>query len=243
MLPRFFSSDIDIEGASARLGPDEAHHLTRVMRLAGGDLVTVFDGHGHEWRARVQRASRETATLALLESIPAIVPAVAMTVVQGVLKHESMEDVVRDCTMAGIAAFQPVMTARTTVKFKSVSSGPERWRRIALSSAKQCGLARLPEIHEVTRFDQWLPAALPDHSYFLVEPGATPPDVITVRQLAGDPVPEHATLLIGPEGGWTPEERDAALAAGARPLSLGPLTLRANAVALAASAALIAIWR
>ena len=242
MLPRFYAPDLDPESGSARLGPDEAHHLTRVLRLVSGDIVTVFNGRGVEWRARVGRASREAATLHLLEPLVARMPHVAITLVQAVIKGNAMEDVVRDCTMIGVAAIQPVISERTTVKRRVLAAAYERWRRIALSSAKQCGTARLPEIFEPARFSEWMPAHLPEQSYFLIEPGASLPDVTTVRQLARVPAPSSALLVVGPEGGWTESERAAAMTAGALPLSLGPLTLRANAVALAAGAALISIW-
>jgi 16S rRNA (uracil1498-N3)-methyltransferase len=94
----------------------------------------------------------------------------------------------------------------------------------------------------VVRFDGWLPANVPDDTYLLIEPDAAAAEMTTVRQLALLPPPSRAVLLVGAEGGWAIDERDAAIAAGARPLTLGPLTLRANAVALAASAALIAVW-
>jgi 16S rRNA (uracil1498-N3)-methyltransferase len=242
MLPRFYAPDLDPASGSARLSPDEAHHLTRVLRLVAGDIVTVFDGRGVEWRARVASASRETATLTLLDPVAARLPAVAITLVQAVIKGDAMEDVVRDSTMIGVAAIQPVISERTTVKRRALASACERWRRIALSSAKQCGTARLPEIFEPVQFDEWLPSRLPGPCYLLVEPGAPLPQTATVRQLALSPAPSSALLLVGPEGGWTESEREAAVAAGATPLSLGPLTLRANAVALAAGAALLAAW-
>ena len=242
MLPRFHAPDLDPATGQARLGPDEAHHLTRVLRLVAGDLVTVFDGRGVEWRARVQKASRESATLSLLEPVPSRVPKVAITLAQAVIKSESMEDVIRDSTMAGVAAIQPLISERTTVKRRGLDSASVRWRRIALASAKQCGAARLPEILDPSAFDDWLPESLPTHSYLLLEPDAASESMTTVRRLALEPPPAEAHLLVGPEGGWTARERDAAVSAGAIPLSLGPLTLRASAVALAASAALIAIW-
>ena len=242
MLPRFYAPDLDPESGSARLSPDEAHHLTRVLRLTAGDIVTAFDGRGIEWRARVARASRETVTLTLLEPVAARVPAVAITLVQAIIKAEAMEDIVRDSTMIGVAAIQPVISDRTTVKRRALVPTHERWRRIALSSAKQCGTARLPEIFEPARFAEWLASPLPEHSYLLIEPGASRPQVTTVRQIATMPSPSSALLLVGPEGDWTESEREKALAAGAIPLTLGPLTLRANAVALAAGAALIAVW-
>lgn len=242
MLPRFYAPDLDPGTGSARLGPEESHHLTRVLRLGAGDPVTVFDGRGVAWRARVEHASREAARLSLVEPVPTRSPKVPITLVQAVLKLESMQDVVRDCTMAGVAAIQPVVAARTTVKTSALKSAAERWRRVALASAKQCGTATLPEVRDVVRFEEWLAAPLPEHSYLLIEPGVAPADVTTIRLLALAPPPDRALLMVGPEGGWTIDERDAAIAASARPLSLGPMTLRANAVALAAAAALVAIW-
>jgi 16S rRNA (uracil1498-N3)-methyltransferase len=242
MLPRFYVPDLKPEDGSARLSPEESHHLARVLRLVRGDPAAVFDGRGVEWRARVDQASREAARLTLIEPVATRTPRVSIALLQAVLKSESMEDVIRDATMAGVAAIRPIVAARTTVKASTLRSAPERWRRVALSSAKQCGMATLPAIHDVVRFDQWLPPVLPQHSYLLIEPDSAPADVTTVRQLAMGTVPDAATLLVGPEGGWTADERDAAIAAGARPLSLGPMTLRASTVALAATAALVAIW-
>ena len=242
MLPRFYAPDLDPGTGRAQLGADEAHHLTRVLRLFPGDMVAVFDGRGVEWRARIYKASREGAALTLLEPIPSRLPKVAITLAQAVIKSESMEDVIRDTTMAGVTAIQPLVAERSTVKRRALDTAPVRWRKIALSSAKQCGAGRLPEIREPAVFGEWLASRLPDHSYLLIEPDGAPPDVMTVRRLALEPPPAEALLLVGPEGGWAARERDAAVAAGAIPLSLGPLTLRANAVALAACAALIAIW-
>jgi 16S rRNA (uracil1498-N3)-methyltransferase len=242
VLPRFYAPDLDPDSGRARLSAEEAHHLVRVLRLAAGDTVAVFDGRGGEWRARIDRASRESATLSLLDPIPSRLPKVRITLAQAVIKSESMEDVVRDSTMAGVAAIQPLISERTAVKRRAMASAPVRWRKIALASAKQCGAGRLPEILEPSGFDEWLPSSLPAHSYLLIEPEAASPDTMTVRRLALAPAPPEALLLVGPEGGWAPRERDAAVSAGAIPLSLGPLTLRANAVALAATAALVAIW-
>ena len=242
MLPRFYAPDLDPESGFARLSPGEAHHLTRVLRLAAGDIVTVFDGRNIEWRARIARASRASATLTLLDPVATRVPAVAITLVQAVIKGDGMEDVIRDSTMIGIAAIQPVIADRTTVKRRALAPAYERWRRIALSSAKQCGTARLPEIFEPVEFKEWLSTPLQPHSYLLLEPGTMQNQVTTVHQLAMAAAPPSALLLVGPEGGWTESERDAVIGAGAIPLSLGPLTLRANAVALAAGAALISIW-
>src|SRR5437016_5604908 len=113
MLPRFLGA-IDLASATARLAGDEARHLSQVLRLVAGDEVTVFDGGGREFRARVERVSRDAADLALLdESAAAAEPGVRLTLAQAVLKGDKMDDVVRDATMMGVAAIEPLIPAHT----------------------------------------------------------------------------------------------------------------------------------
>jgi 16S rRNA (uracil1498-N3)-methyltransferase len=243
MLPRFYAPDLNPEQPHVMLRRDEAHHLTRVMRLRAGDEVAVFDGRGTECKAHVASADRDGVRLVLAERVePLREPRVALTLVQSVLKGEAMDDVVRDCTMVGVRCIRPVISARTTVKATTLSKTVERWRRVALSAAKQSGRARLPEIVEPAEFAASLQSGHDRSAFILLEPSATVPDMVTIRRLVGEPTPIAATLIIGPEGGWIADERDAALAAGCRPLSLGPLTLRADAVPLAACAAVLAVW-
>ena len=243
MLPRFYVPVLDPAKALTLLPPEEAHHLTRVLRLKRGDTISVFDGRGAEWRARVEWASRESVTVALLEPVAIPIPRVAVTLVQAALKGAAMDDVIRDCTMLGITTVQVVVTERTTVKAGTLAAGPDRWRRIAVASAKQCGAARLPEIADVRPFGEWLDVRRPEDCYILLEPHAAAAGMVTIRQLAHLPIPSTATLMVGPEGGWTGQERDIAIAAGCTPLSLGPMTLRADAVAVAATAALLGVWQ
>src|ERR671914_1168368 len=111
MLPRFLVPDLDSRRPDAALPRDEAHHLTRVLRLKVGDDIAVFDGRGHEFHARVASASREAVTVTLLEPVIASgLPSVALTLVQSVLKAEAMDDVIRDCTMVGVQTIQPVVS-------------------------------------------------------------------------------------------------------------------------------------
>jgi 16S rRNA (uracil1498-N3)-methyltransferase len=226
------------------LPADESHHLLRVMRLARGDEVTVFDGQGREFRARVDAANRGRVTLTLVEAIsPSPEPGVSITLVQALLKGEKMDAVVRDATMAGAARIVPVLTERTLIGAAALKRGHavDRWRRVAVASAKQCRRARLPIIDEPQAFDRWLAgdgtagAAAParETRLLLVEPssgGATVSLRAVRRASPADPV----VCLVGPEGGWSTAERDAAVAAGCQAITLGPLTLRADAVPLVA---------
>src|SRR5687768_16035705 len=115
-LPRFFAPDLTSD-REFFLPADEAHHLTRVLRLRAQDEVAVFDGRGAEYRARIESASRDRVALRAIEALPTpSPPRVAVTLVQAVLKSGSMDDVVRDATMMGVASIVPVLTEHVDVK-------------------------------------------------------------------------------------------------------------------------------
>jgi 16S rRNA (uracil1498-N3)-methyltransferase len=228
MVPRFLVPTLDAGAARTALPVDEARHLTRVLRLGEGAEVAVFDGRGREFRARV--------VVALLEPIAsAAPPAVALTLVQAVLKADGMEAVVRDATMLGVEAIVPVVSAHVVVPGRALAGSKvrERWQRIALASAKQCRRATLPEIPEPRPLADWLGSSSAGLRLVLVEPSAGVPSG-SLRDYFGAPVPAGVSLLVGPEGGWAASELDAATASGCVPISLGALTLRADAVPIVA---------
>ncbi len=241
MLPRFYAPALDPAAPEVMLPPDEATHLVRVLRLGPGDAVAVFDGRGLEFRGEVVRASRGSATVALVERLePAGKPTVPLALVQAVLKGEAMDEVVRDATMMGVSRVDPVVTSHVAVSGRLVSSGraAERWRRIAIASAKQCRRATVPVIGEPQHLDQWLRTARDEWRLMLVEPQAAQGGEVGMRSLLDRPRPASAAVLVGPEGGWSADERRAAANAGCLPVALGSLTLRADALPVAAIAVL-----
>jgi 16S rRNA (uracil1498-N3)-methyltransferase len=238
---RFFAPDARHPGDRVALPDEEAQHLTRVLRLKAGAAVRVFDGRGHEFDAVVDTATKSRVDL--LVGAPrepvAREARVAITLAQAVLKGDRMDDVVRDAVMIGVAAIQPIVTARSEVTLASVQRGrrAERWARIAVSSAKQCGRAAVPAILEPRALDGSLAGIM------FVEPGARPPEGgrhVALRDLDATP-PHQATVIIGPEGGWDPAEIERASAA-CRLVTLDAPTLRADAMALVALSALLARW-
>jgi 16S rRNA (uracil1498-N3)-methyltransferase len=241
MRPRFFAPSLDLERGEAALSDDESRHLVRVLRLKPGAEVEVFDGSGREFVAEVATTDRGRAIVKLKKPIArAREPRVRMALAQGVLKQ--MDDVVRDATMMGVDAILPLLTDHGAVSPRLVGgSAVERWRRIALASAKQCRRASLPRISQPLRFDEWLAGVEARATLLLVEP-SSPARARTVRSLMGDPIPGAATIAVGPEGGWSPREVAAAAEAGCTLVTLGALTLRADAGALVALGALNAIW-
>ena len=244
MLPRFYAPDLDPDMPRLTLPRDEAKHLTRVLRLAAGAEVSVFDGRGAEFRAEVEAAVRDTVSLRLIAALevpPS--PAVQVVVVQAVLKGQSMDDAVRDATMMGAEAIEPIITAHTDVKtsFAKRPETVERWRRIALSAVKQSRRATLPSIAAPRAFDEWTVTPSGAMKLIFVEPSAERARR-GLKAALEHHVPARAEVLLGPEGGWADDELQSALRSGCIPVTLGPLTLRAESMAVAALAALAAIW-
>jgi 16S rRNA (uracil1498-N3)-methyltransferase len=226
------------------LPEEEATHLSRVLRLKSGDAVSVFNGAGDEFTAVVEEVGKARVTVQLQARLtPRAESPVALTLAQAVLKGDKMDDVVRDAVMLGFVAVQPIVTARSEVSLAALTRGDrrERWHRIAVSSAKQCGRAVVPAIAPPIAFEGPMSLAhLPSPQFMLVEPGASQ-SATGLQSIAGA-APAAATLLVGPEGGWAPEEVERC-AHPAHPLGLGTLTLRADAAAVVAAAALLAHWK
>ena len=244
MNARFHAPDARDLNTEVALPQEEAQHLSRVLRLKAGDSLAVFNGHGSEFAAVVTSATKSRVRVRLERSAAAKTElSVSLTLAQAVLKGDKMDAVVRDAVMLGFAAVQPIVTARTETSLAALtrSARHERWHRIAVSSAKQCGRAVVPAIAPPIAFDG--PASLahlPSPQFLLVEPGAS----AFATAVAGvDPTaPAAATLIVGPEGGWTAEEVQRC-AGHAHPVGIGALTLRADAAALVAAAALITHWK
>ena len=208
-----------------------------MLRLSSGDRVRVFNGRGAEFEAVVDAADREGVRLIVgAPCVPAPEPRVAITLAQAVLKGDKMDDVVRDAVMMGVAAIRPIVTARSEISLASLTRGRrrERWERIAVSSAKQCGRAVVPSIAEPSQFNEDFPSPV----FILVEPNTLAGVALADLEPT---IPGHATLMIGPEGGWTADELEIAAGLGTL-VTLGQRTLRADAMALVALSAMFARW-
>ena len=243
-MHRFFAPTLDPGDETVLLPKGEAEHLTRVLRLGTGDTVSVFDGRGHEFLGRVAGVRRREVHVELLSRVdPAAELDVSLTLVQGVLKSDKMDDIVRDAVMLGVTAVQPLITRRTETTVAALLKGArlDRWRRIALASVKQSRRAVLPEIRTPLTLESYLDEPRATEVLMFVEPGAdrsaTPLSLWRSR-----PVPSDAAILIGPEGGWTESECAMAEARDVRLVTLGPRTLRADAVPIAALSVLQFLW-
>jgi 16S rRNA (uracil1498-N3)-methyltransferase len=240
---RFFAPTLDAGDETVTLPRDEAEHLTRVLRLGVGDEVSVFDGRGHEWTARVVGVVRRDVRVQLVSRVePATEAGVALTLAQAVIKGEKMDDIVRDAVMLGVAAVQPLVTGRTESTVAALNNGSrlDRWRRVALASVKQSKRAVLPDIRRPLTLESFLQDPQSSLNLMLVEPGAGEAEPLS--SLQGQSVPQDATIFVGPEGGWAEAEVVAARSHGVRLVTMGHRTLRADATPVAAISVLQYIW-
>lgn len=243
MNARFYAPGA-ASGQRLVLPDDEAQHLTRVLRLASGDMIRVFDGRGSEFEAIVESAGKTEVSIVV--GVRRVAPArearVAVTLAQAVLKGDKMDHVVRDAVMMGVAAIQPVVTTRSEVTLASLlrRRGRDRWQRIAVSSAKQCGRAVVPAVLEPLEFDDVVRGGAIGSAFMLVEPHAA--EKVVPLALLPEEIPDEASIFIGPEGGWTPEEIDRA-AAVVHLVTLGSRTFRADAMATVALSAFFTLWK
>lgn len=244
-MHRFYAPDFAVDREIA-LAEEEARHLSRVLRLAIGDPIAVFDGKGREATARVESIGSRSVTVRVLEPRqPAPEPGVAITLAQALLKSDKMDRVIRDAVMLGVAAIQPVVTKRTDVPRAALKTSVRRgrWDRTIISSVKQCGRAVVPTLLDVKDFDQVVTPASGGLRLMFVEPnGAENASVTDLRTLEGTR-PPNATVLIGPEGGWEAHEVRDAVSAGVTLVTFGARVLRADAAGAAAMAVLRYIWQ
>jgi 16S rRNA (uracil1498-N3)-methyltransferase len=187
-------------------------------------------------------AGKKSAAIRPLEPLqPARELRVPVTLVMSVLKGDKMDDVVRDAVMLGVTSIQPVVSERSEVGLAALARGSRiaRWQRIAVSSAKQCGRAVVPEIHNAAPLDWYWKERSDGARLMCVEPSAALGEVLGVQAVQRSAAVD---VIVGPEGGWAVSEVAAAHDSGAILLSLGERTLRADAVPIVALTALLTTW-
>lgn len=241
-MTRVYMPDVTAGGTRVEVLGEEAHHLSRVVRARVGDRVGVFDGRGREWRAQVVDITRQAVTLEIdAEVAPVPEPPVRVTLAVGVLKGDQMDAVVRDATVMGVSHIVPVVTDHVVVSSRAWrdDGALARWQRVAVAAAKQCQRARVPTIAGVTPLADLLAGHDCDLALMCVEPSAGTPVDASWQTLSR---PFSVLLLVGPEGGWSAAEVTTCGARGARRISLGPRTLRAEAVPAVALTVLWSTW-
>lgn len=228
MAQRYFLTEIPAPGRLDLQG-DLAHHLGTVLRTQPGDTVRLGDGRGVTAEATVVTASRGHLQLQVLSRTVQPPPPLVVHVAFAPPRLQRADWLFEHGTEVGIAVFHPLWTSRT----RPQGEKPERWQKIVHAAAGQCDRAYMPRIDPLQELSAFLQRAdLPAHR-FVGAPGAAPPG-------PADTAAGQALLLVGPEGGFTAAELDAAAAAGFVPRGLGPYTLRTETAALVGAALLLA---
>ncbi len=221
-----------------RLTPEQARHLGTVLRLKPGEEIEVFDGKGARFRAWLEDAPElDAAVLRLAEPLPeGPLRAVDVTLVQALAKGEKMELIVQKATELGAARIVPLSSERAVVRLDAERGGSkaERWRRVAQEAARQCGRADVPRIDEPLGWDGVLRLLRdePGRRGLLLDPEAA--GGAALRLGAASRGARRVLIAVGPEGGFSAEERARAESGGMIPVSLGPLVLRTETAGLAA---------
>ena len=216
------------------LDREETHHLLQVLRAAPGDRVAVFDGEGAVGWALVVHADKSGAVLRLVERRIEPPDAAPILLAQALLREQKMDFVLQKAVELGVAAIQPLIAERCVARVKpdQAKDKVERWRKIALHAAKQCGAPRLPIIHPPVTVQDWL---TPEHLTIPALVGALTdgarPLADTLHQV-WTPNVTGLSMLIGPEGDFSPAEMDNLVRAGVHPVTFGRLVLRAETAAL-----------
>lgn len=224
-------------GARVTVTGPAAAHARRVLRLAAGDALTLFNGDGQDYASRIVGFGRGSLEAEVEERRPARAESpLAVTLVQGIARGERMDLIVQKAAELGAAAIVPVATARSVVRLDRDTRERKlaHWRGIAIAACEQCGRARIPAITEPVPLPDRLRAP-PAGTRLMLSPEAPQGLAASARGLAA------VEMLVGPEGGLEEGERQAALAAGYAACRLGPRVLRTETAAIAAMAVLQAV--
>ncbi|MGL4322410.1 MAG: 16S rRNA (uracil(1498)-N(3))-methyltransferase [Beijerinckiaceae bacterium] len=229
-MQRLFVSAPLASAAHIMLGREPSHYLAHVLRLAAGASVLVFNGRDGEWQARIAEVGKKGVSLHLESQTRAQTQAGRLTYAFAPLKHARLDYMVQKAVEMGADMLWPVATQHT----QATRLNLDRMRANAIEAAEQCGILAIPAVRDETRFAAFLAARAADDTLIFADEDAIPGDGMrALAGLRGRPL----TLLVGPEGGFSSDER-ATLLAQPRTvrLSLGPRILRADTAAVAALA-------
>lgn len=234
MRRRFFVDEV--RNGHAEISGEDAKHLTRVLRVEPGQRYEISDNR-NVYLAEIEVAHKERVLFRTLEPIESRESPLRVTLCAALIKFDHFEWMIEKATELGVAEIVPVETVRSERGLeRAAHKRVERWRRIALEASQQSRRARLPEINEPVPLRDVL--ARDAACRLAMDEDASAPPI-----MKGMPVSQSVAILIGPEGGWTGEERTLFVAAGWLPASLGPTVLRAETAAIAALAVVNAAWQ
>lgn len=227
-------------GGFVDLGAEQTGYVVRVMRLAAGDSVLLFNGRDGEHRAVIAEAGRKTCRLEIMEAVRPQATGTEIDYLFAPLKRARLDYMVQKATELGVRRLRPILTEHTQVERINL----ERMRANAIEAAEQCGILWVPDVLEPVPLDQLLRGWQSGRQLVFADEAS--PLRGAIEGLSSI-TPGALAVLVGPEGGFSPAERQSLLSLDfVTPLSLGPRILRADTAAVAALALVNAVlgdWR
>lgn len=238
-MPRFYCPQALAAGLAVDLPEAVAHHL-HVVRMQPGDELTLFNGDGGEYLAQLAAIDRRRASAVVKAFVARDVELpYAITLAQALPEASKMDWIVEKAVEMGVAAIQPLAAQRCVVRLSGERADKKlaHWQAVVVAASEQSGRNRLARLAPVLDFHGWT-GQQDLHKRVLLSPRGGQ----SLSDWARHQPPQALTLMIGPEGGYTVQEEDAAIARGAIALTMGPRILRTETAGIAAVAALGALW-
>ncbi|MBS7559554.1 16S rRNA (uracil(1498)-N(3))-methyltransferase [Pseudomonas sp. RC4D1] len=234
-LSRFFI-DAPLSLGEHELPEAQAHYIGRVLRMAEGDALQVFDGSGMEFRGTLVEVGKKRVRVQLDESFAGQDESpLQIHLGQGLSRGERMDWAIQKATELGVSEITPIFSERCEVRLKDERADKRllHWRQVAISACEQCGRSRVPLIHAPVMLADWIKQTQADLKLVL-HPVAQP--------LESHAKPQTLAFLIGPEGGLSDAEVEQAHGAGFLPARLGPRVLRTETAPVVALAVAQQLW-
>lgn len=249
-MARFFSEQRLTKGICEIRGP-EAHHLIHVRRLHVGDMIEVFDASGNVANAKVHSTAPDLVRVDVVQLTSPTTEPAPLVMAVAFPKGERQKWLIEKCVELGVTRLVPLQSTRGVAL--PTTSAVDRWRRQVIAASKQSGQSHMLEIDEPQAANEFFAKSQKDHMRLLADGRGQPwptPEQVTLLCPFLDSSPQEVrpsfrtlpvAIAVGPEGGWTPDEREHAEGMGWRPTRLGDLTLRVETAVLAFAAAVQAM--
>ena len=220
-MRRFYASKKNFSQNKITLSLEETRHLRDVLRLREGAKVNIFDGAGREFLGEIESISKKETILKILEEVAPVSSEsdLNLTLAAALLKSEKFDLVIQKAVELGVTKFIPMNSKRSDVKLKDAEKKVERWQKIALEAAKQCGRAKLMQIEMPQDFAVLLKSVEGVKILFAEKSG---------NKFAEIKPDKKITAFVGPEGGWDDSEIESAASHGFQIITLGGRILRAE---------------
>jgi len=235
-ITRLFTTEKLAEGSTVALDKESSHYLSRVMRYKTGDKFVLFNGDGHDYQASIVNLDKIVNAEVEFKQKNNTESPLSVTLVQALAKGTKLDLVIQKATELGATKISPINTERSVLQIDQSRLNKKRdhWKKIAISASAQCNRSVVPEVTEVTQFEEWMTHHSNEH-IVLIDPTAN-------QSFQDVEIKDHINLMIGPEGGFSESELALAIKVGADLVKCGPRIMRTETAGLASLAILQALF-